>query len=343
ASSPFGGSVTTSRSGGCLRSSRPFGSPAKRSFGSPAKRSFTSPRRPAPPLREGPECEAVGCFSGAGRAVFSVGVAAGTSSAASFSRNFCHSGLSASWRTRSASSVGVAGCDATFQGAAMAGAPAIGAPDAATGAGDSARPGEGSAVGVSVLEAVHGGEREEPDLSQEGLGQALRDEHDARRPAVSATLSRYETPDGLGVLERPRVGLDDPEEHRVVAREAERDERGRPAPIQADELDRRATEIDCAGEDAESGFDCLGVFGDEHLELRQVLDFAAPECQFHLERNRATGVPAAVAPFGPTNQYVTMGGGSGNCQESVTLTLANAIACHGASRRWDRLEFDQCC
>src|SRR5207244_837269 len=43
-----------------------------------------------------------------------------------------------------------AGCDATFQGAAMAGAPAIGVPDAATGAGDSARPGEGSAVGVSL-------------------------------------------------------------------------------------------------------------------------------------------------------------------------------------------------
>ena len=187
-------------------------------------------------------------------------------------------------------------------------------------------------VDAPVLEAVHGGEREEPDLSQEGLGQALRDEHDARRPAVSATLSRHETPDGLGVLERPRVGLDDPEEHRVVAREAERDERGRPAPIQADELDRRATEIDCAGEDAESGFDCLGVFGDERLELRQVLDFAAPECQFHLERNRATGVPAAVAPFGPPNQHVRMGGGSGNCQESVTLTLANAIACHRASR-----------
>src|SRR5207245_9616920 len=75
-------------------------------------------------------------------------------------------------------------------------------------------------VDAPVLEAVHSGEREEPDLSQEGLGQALRGEHDARRPAVSATLSRPETPDALAVLERPRVALADPEEHRVAASDA---------------------------------------------------------------------------------------------------------------------------
>ena len=193
-----------------------------------------------------------------------------------------------------------------------------------------------------ILEAVHGRESQQPDLSEERLAQALGDEHDARRPATGAVAPRNQTPDGLRILERPRVGLDHPEEHRVVAREAERDERRRLASIHADELDCRPAEVDGGGEYAEARLHRLRVFGDKRLELGQVLDFVLPECQLHSDTDRATGVPVAEAHSSPPNQEV---------RAAWTLwTLSGAG--HSGTRehdrpsrgveRSDRPEIDQC-
>ena len=155
-----------------------------------------------------------------------------------------------------------------------------------------------------IFEAVHGREGEQPDLSEERFGQPLGDEHDARRPAVSAIPRRHQTPDGLRILECPRVGLDHPEERRVVACEAERDEGRRVVAIQADELDRRAAEVGGGGEDAESSLHCLSVLSNELLQLGQVLDFVLSECQLHPDTSRATGVPVVKVYSGLLNQWV---------------------------------------
>ena len=162
-------------------------------------------------------------------------------------------------------------------------------------------PGRVVDLDAPVLEAVHGVEDQQPDLSQERLGQALSDEHDARRPAAGAASIRHEAPHGFRIFERPRVGLDHPEKHRVVAREAERDKRRRPTSVHADDLDHRAAEIDSRGDDAEPRLDCLSVFGDKGLELGQILDIVLPECKLHPQKSRATDVPPAVGHFDSPN------------------------------------------
>ena len=140
---------------------------------------------------------------------------------------------------------------------------------------------------------MHRGKLEQPELSEKRLGDALGDEHDARRP--TAALVAGEPAHRFWILEAPGVRLEHAEQHLVVGGEAERHEHRRLAGVDPCEVHRGASEVDAGGDDPAAGFDRLGILGDENLELLQALDFVPAECQFHPRFNGATRMPRVGA------------------------------------------------
>ena len=89
------------------------------------------------------------------------------------------------------------------------------------------------------LEAVDLEKAELLDPADEGIGEALDDEQDARRARRRDLCRRIQPPDRVRVLETPGVRVHPTQQQPLVGREIERDQHERALRVQADQVDRR--------------------------------------------------------------------------------------------------------
>src|SRR5204863_838235 len=131
------------------------------------------------------------------------------------------------------------------------------------------------------LEAVDVVEAELPDTADEGVGEALDDEQDARRARRRDLRRRIQPPDRVRVLETPGVRVHPTQQQPLVGREIERDQHERALRVQADQVDRSLAQEEVPVDHLEPELDALDVLGDERRQLLELRDFQSPERGAH--------------------------------------------------------------
>src|SRR5262249_32013045 len=126
------------------------------------------------------------------------------------------------------------------------------------------------------LEAIDGGEIQEPHLAYERFEQPLGDEDDARRPS-ELRVRGHQTLDGFGILETPRVRFEGSHEHDVVGGEAEHGQNRHALRVERGKLDVRAAQVQVGREDLEVRLHRVRVVRDERSQLLQVRNLTALE------------------------------------------------------------------
>jgi hypothetical protein len=133
---------------------------------------------------------------------------------------------------------------------------------------------------MAEFEAIDLEEAQLLDPAQERVGHLLDDEQDARRPGGSLS-HRIETPERVGVLEAPGVGVHHTEQESVVGAEVQSDQHEGALAVETDEVDRGLAQEQTRVNDLQAWLDALYVLGDQPLQVANVFDFQLPERRSH--------------------------------------------------------------